>query len=458
MLLFGSVIVFVASVAFCLMNGWSMAWAMLIGYSLLCGTSLIKGTRASTLYKASVLGAKDAVIVIEILLLIGLLTASWRISGVIAFFVYYGIGMITPKLFILTAFLLTCVISYALGTSVGVAGTAGVILMAIARSGGVNEMLAAGAILSGVYFGDRCSPTASSANLVAALTKTDLYGNVDRMLKTAAIPTAACVVIYCVLSFMNPLYVSNANYLSHIRQDFVISWWAIVPVAVMFVFPMLHIPVKYALAASTAASFAIAGFVQGTGCAEMARTAIFGYAPEGAVMGNIWDGGGLLSMIGIITILTISSTYSKIMAVSGILRSVNGAVDSLRRKVGGSLTLILSSFFTSGIFCSQISSCIMTTALMKRQYEKRGRSREEFALDIENSLIIIAPMVPWCLSCSVPLKLLGVNAAAIRWEFYIFLIPICYFAGKELRSRRGHAVIYLMKRRFIRPGISALRW
>ena len=223
-----SFLLFVTSIAVCLVYSYQMVYAMILGYVLLAAAAMRRGSRLSTVLRASALGVKEALLVIEILLLIGLLTAEWRAGGVIAFFVYHGVGLITPKLFILIAFLLTCFISYALGTSIGVAGTAGVILMAIARSGGVNELLAAGAILSGVYFGDRCSPTASSANLIAALTKTDLYGNVSRMFRTALIPTVVCIAAYCFLSFNNPLYISNAGYLAEIKKDFVISWGLVI--------------------------------------------------------------------------------------------------------------------------------------------------------------------------------------------------------------------------------------
>ena len=147
-----SFLLFVTSIAVCLVYSYQMVYAMILGYVLLAAAAMRRGSRLTVL-RASALGVKEALLVIEILLLIGLLTAEWRAGGVIAFFVYHGVGLITPKLFILIAFLLTCFISYALGTSIGVAGTAGVILMAIARSGGVNELLAAGAILSGVYFG-----------------------------------------------------------------------------------------------------------------------------------------------------------------------------------------------------------------------------------------------------------------------------------------------------------------
>ncbi|MCD8164467.1 MAG: hypothetical protein LUE09_13875 [Synergistaceae bacterium] len=95
----------------------------------------------------------------------------------------------------------------------------------------------------------------------------------------------------------------------------------------------------------------------------------------------------------------------------------------------------------------------MAATLLKKQYAKRGQPKEELALDLENSLVIIAPMVPWCLSCSVPLKLLGVGVEALRWEFYIFLIPICYFIGKEMHFRR--ASVY---RRFLRSLLGSYRF
>jgi len=98
-----------------------------------------------------------------ILLLIGVLTGSWRSSGTIVTFVYYGIRLIWPHLFLIVIFLLTCLMSYALGTSFGVAGTAGVIFMTLARSGNVDPTIAAGVVLSGIYFGDRTSPASSTA-------------------------------------------------------------------------------------------------------------------------------------------------------------------------------------------------------------------------------------------------------------------------------------------------------
>ena len=181
---------FLAAMLFCLVKGFSLAWALLFALVLFFALGLRSGYGAKALVKMAWSKMPKSMIVLRILFFIGLLTGLWRSCGTIAFFIYHGIRVITPSLFILVAFLLTVLLSYALGTSFGVASTAGVVLMALARSGGVSEAVTAGVILSGIYFGDRGAPTSSCASLVAALTETDLYGNVSRMFQTAALPYA----------------------------------------------------------------------------------------------------------------------------------------------------------------------------------------------------------------------------------------------------------------------------
>ena len=220
---------FLAAMLFCLVKGFSLAWALLFALVLFFALGLRRGYGAKALVKMAWSKMPKSMIVLRILFFIGLLTGLWRSCGTIAFFIYHGIRVITPSLFILVAFLLTVLLSYALGTSFGVASTAGVVLMALARSGGVSEAVTAGVILSGIYFGDRGAPTSSCASLVAALTETDLYGNVSRMFQTAALPYALCLIAYTVLSFRNPIVTVDETMLDALAESFVISPWALVP-------------------------------------------------------------------------------------------------------------------------------------------------------------------------------------------------------------------------------------
>ena len=162
--------VFLAGVAVCLHMGWALIWAMLLGIAAFGALGLRHGFSLRTLWGFAWGQGRKMCSLLVIYVLIGMITALWRSAGTIAWFIYHGLQIITPQLFILVTFALTCFLSYALGTSFGVVGTAGIILMALARSGGVSTAVAAGAIVAGAYFGDRCSPASSSASLVAAAT------------------------------------------------------------------------------------------------------------------------------------------------------------------------------------------------------------------------------------------------------------------------------------------------
>ena len=115
-------------------------------------------------------GSRKSLMIINILLLIGAITAVWRASGTVAYVVYYGIRLINPSFFILYAFILCSIVSFLLGTSFGTVGTIGMILMVMVKGGNININIVAGAIIAGAYFGDRCTPISSRANLLASIT------------------------------------------------------------------------------------------------------------------------------------------------------------------------------------------------------------------------------------------------------------------------------------------------
>lgn len=185
-----------------------MLYGLVIGYCGFILLGLYWKVHLRDLLRASLNGIRESLIVAQILCVIGILTAMWRMNGTIACFTYYGIKIIPPKIFLLASFIIASIVSYvsyAIGTSLGVGSTVGIILMGIARSGGLKELIAAGSILSGIYFGDRCSPVGSSANLVAEITNTDLYGNVKPMLKTSLLPIGLCILVFGNCSLFYPL-------------------------------------------------------------------------------------------------------------------------------------------------------------------------------------------------------------------------------------------------------------
>ena len=234
-------LLFFAMVAGCLLAGWSVSWALLGGLLLFWALGRKQGFTRRQLWDMAWAKCKKSLIVVRIIALIGVITGLWRCGGAIACSIVWGVGLVTPKLFLLLAFLLCAAFSYVLGTSYGVSSTLGVILMALARSGGVDPTITAGVILSGVYFGDRCSPASSAASLVAAVTDTDLYRNVHQMLRTAALPTLLALGAYLLLSFRHPLETVDGAVLGALEERFVLSWWTLLPAAIMFLLPLFKV-------------------------------------------------------------------------------------------------------------------------------------------------------------------------------------------------------------------------
>lgn len=426
-----SLTVFTVSMLTCIVTGISTIPGLIVGYFAFALTGLHRKCTVKKLIHLSADGMRDVLVVIKILLVIGALTATWRMSGTIVYFVYYGVKVITPRLFIIAAFGLTCLISYALGTSFGVSATVGVILMAIARSGNINPALAAGVIFSGVYYGDRCSPVSSAANVVSALTGTDMYGNVKYMHKTEALPLAITTVIYAVISYLNPIKTIDPQMLSAIEKDFTLSHLLIIPVIIMLVLPLFKLTTVTTCSLSIAASGLISIFVQSESPIAFVKACIFGYYPAGSALGSILSGGGMTSMLSVIVILLISCTYSKIFEGTGMLSDISQLFMKCINKIGRFATTVLFSFITVAIFCNQTIASIACATLLKDPYEKSGATRRELAIDLENSVILIGGIVPWSIAATVPLGFMGADISAIPYAILLYAIPLCYFFTKK---------------------------
>ena len=421
---------FLASVALCLITGHKLLWALLLGLALFFTLGLRRGFSPKELASMAWARGKKSLIVIQVFLTIGMVTALWRASGTIAFFLYYGLRAISPRLFLLVAFLLSALLSFALGTSMGVTGTAGVVLITLARSGGVNLAVTAGAILSGAYFGDRCSPMSSCATLVAACTGTKLYANVREMLKTAALPTALAVVFYAVLSAFNPITTVDETVLSALSENFSLHWVTLLPALLMLALPLLKVPVKWAMTVSAAIAFILAT-LQGLSVWDALKTAVWGYAPVQPELASILSGGGILSMAHSSGVVFVTGLYAGILEETHILDSAHHWAEKLADRIGLFPSAILVSLGIAMIFCNQSVTVLMGEQLLSPSYRKRGASRTELAMDIANSGVLIAGMVPWSIALTLPLGMLGVGSEAVPYAVLLYFIPLCYLFTKR---------------------------
>ena len=384
-----------------------------------------KGFSLREIAKMMISGTEGIMLIVQIFMLIGAITSTWMAAGTIPAIGYYGLKWMNPKIFILFAFLLSSLMSFLLGTAFGTAGTIGVVLLVMAKSAGVDANVAGGAIIAGAYFGDRCSPMSSSANLISILTGTDLYRNVKNMFRTAAVPFAASCFVYLAVSFFNPLSRVETAFLESMRMEFSMGFWAFLPAIVLFVSAAFRIHVKYAMSMSVLTGALVAVLYQGETVKAVLRYAFSGYSLEGAgLLSEIMRSGGILSMINIALIVLISAAYSGILDKAGLMDQTEGKIRLWVEKAGAFPVVIAASFLASAIGCTQTLAIVIVFQIMKNQDVYMGDGRKRLALDLENSVVVMAPLIPWNIAGAVPAASIGVGSLFIPFAFYLYIVPI----------------------------------
>jgi NhaC family Na+:H+ antiporter len=384
-------------------------------------------------------GSKKSLIILEIFVLIGAITSLWMASGTIPGIVYYGTKLISPNYFIISAFLITCLVSFLLGTSFGTVSTIGIAMIVMARAGGVNTNVAAGAIIAGAYFGDRMSPVSSSANLVAHLTETDLYVNIKNMLKTSWFPFIITVIIYLVISFMYPLSFHNNNMEHEVFGAFKINIVVLLPAISILVFSFFKVKVKLSMLTSIIIAAILGVIMQHSSIIDIIKYTITGYKMDsGSPLYSIIKGGGILSMVKTSIVVIISSAFSGIFEGTGILNSLDKIISKANSRFELFIITIIISTVTAAFGCTQALAIILTDQLVKKTYKNKGVGNTELAVDIENTAVLISPAIPWNIAGLVPATTLGVGVGFIPFAFYLFLVPVfnlVYIKMKEMQKK-----------------------
>ena len=424
----GSVItisLFSLSLIVCLLLKISVVYALIIGYIIFISYGLIKGYKLKVLIKKSFGGIMTVKNILLVFILIGMITALWRASGTIAFIVYIGSKLISPSILIFLTFLFCAVLSVLIGTSLGTAATMGVICFSIGKTMGINPYYIGGAVLSGIYFGDRCSPMSTSALLISELTKTDLYANIKLMIKTSVIPFIVTSLFYLFLGFKSTVSSVSVGVTEIFKQNYNLNIVVIIPAILIIVLSLLKINVKKTMLISVVVSFIIAIFIQKESVVSLIKYCIFGYHNSNQKLNLLMKGGGILSMLNVALIVGISSSYSGIFKETKLLVSLKEHLKVFAKKTSNYFVIFLSSIISGAIACNQSLGIILTNELSEELVDKRER-----AIIFENTVVLLVGLIPWNIAMDVPLKTLDVGVMSGLFAFYLYFLPLWnLFAG-----------------------------
>lgn len=417
------------------LNGYFIGYGLGTSFLIFGLVSIVKGKKITEIKDSAWRGGKRAFVVLKVFILIGLVTASWLISGTIPAIVYYSLKVMNPNFYILFAFLACAAVSYMLGTSLGTASTIGIVLIIMAKGGDINLNLAAGAMLSGIYFGDRTSPMSSSANLVANQTDTKLYDMLKGFRKTTLVPFILVALIYLVLSFSNPLTMTDSNISDLLRQEYVINFIVLIPAIIMLVLSTMQYNVKKSMLYSVIAGSVIALFIQGQSFPRLIKTLIYGFTlePENPLV-DLIKGGGLISMLKTSFVVFISCAMAGILEGLSLFEKISYAFRKYKKRSQLFLVTAITSFVSACFGGNQSIAVVMTSEIMRNVYRENKIDDYNLAKDISNTAILFAPLVPWNVAVFVPSVTWGVNSISIIPFAFYLMIPFVY---NYIRIRRN---------------------
>ncbi|MCQ2109243.1 MAG: hypothetical protein MJZ05_10840 [Fibrobacter sp.] len=423
-----------------LVAGVPLLYALLFGLILFAGY----GVRCAGLRETAKMcwnGVKTARGVLLLFVLLGLLTSLWRASGTIPTIVSYAVELIHPTSFILLTFLLNSAMSLLTGTALGTAGTMGVICATVGRTLGVDDAWMGGAILAGVYFGNRISPISSMALLAANVTKTDIYQNVRGMLKTTWLPFLLSCGIYFWAGLDGDSYCGEISiydrveiYIEAFAQEFSLSHWALIPAVVIIVLSVLRVRTSLVLLWSSLSAFVLALVIENKGVMELLQSLVFGYKTSIPYLEGIINGGGLVSMVNVFAIVVIAGCFGGIFKGTQMLLPLQSLVAKLSKRTNPFVATLAAAVVTSCVVCNQTLTIILTNQMTENLNGSDDVGKNLQALNIYDTAVTVIALVPWSVATAIVLNASQAPNKAVLCACFLYLLPLCRIIFKKKKT------------------------
>ena len=384
----------------------------------------------------------DVVVALVILLFIGAVSGTWTTSGVVPAFICYGIKIINPKVFLMTACIICAIVSLMTGSSWTTIATIGVALMGIGKAEGFSDGMIAGAIISGAYFGDKISPLSDTTVMASSMCKVPLFTHIRYMLFTTVPSITITLVIFLVLGLSHSGDQASmvSEYSEVLSSRFNLSPWLMaVPLAtaIMIARKMPALAVL-ALSSLIAAVFGVifqpdiiesigSEIVPGASRAKimLAGTVKSIYDSVSVSTGNpevdtLVASRGMLGMMNTIFLIMAAMCFGAAMKASGMLDTIGSAIVRFAKaRVSMVSSTVATGVFMNAVVSDQYLAIIITSNLFRNVFESKGYENRLLSRSVEDSATVTSPLIPWS-SC-------GMTQATILSVPTLAYLPFCFF-------------------------------
>ena len=364
----------------------------------------------------------DVSVTLLILLTVGMLSGSWMVSGVVPTLIYYGVQILSPKLFLVSACIICSLVSLLSGSSWTTIATIGVALLGIGQALGVSEAWTAGAIISGAYFGDKMSPLSDTTILASSSVR--------------VITLVIFLVTGLVMNSEGALHIEQ--YTDGLAGTYNISLWTLLVPLITGILIARRVPslmvlfISSILAGVTAVIFQphilsqiaddaslgnVAAIVKGLAITFYGSTSVqTGYD----ALNDLVSTGGMAGMLNTIWLILCAMCYGSAMVASGMIESITGVIVRWVR----SRVALVSSTVGTGLFLNlttgdQFISIVLTADMFRNVYDREGYEGRLLSRTTEDAATVTSVLVPW--------NTCGMTQATVLGVPTLTYLPYCFF-------------------------------
>jgi len=397
---------------------------------------------------------------ILILFLIGSLSGTWLLSGVVPAMIYYGLDILHPSIFLFAAVVISSLVSLATGSSWSTIATIGVALLGIGTAMGVSKEIVAGAVISGAYFGDKMSPLSDTTNLAPAMAGTDLFTHIRYMTYTTVPTLLITLLIFFVMGFTMDFKANVAdveNVQIAIAQTFNISPWLFIVPIVLITIIIKGIPPIPALMLATLLGGIFAVIFQAPIIENIASVADnYSKASYIAVMqamygdiqiqtnnpavNDLFGTGGMAGMLSTIWLILSAMVFGGVMEASGMLLKIT---QTIMKMVDSSGSLIASTAVTCIFFnttaSDQYISIVVPGRMYKDAFKEKGLKPEVLSRTLEDAGTVTSVLIPWNTGGATQARVLDVSTVSyLPYAFFNIISPFMtiLFGYLNIKIRR----------------------
>lgn len=388
----------------------------------------IAGFSWEVMQKGIVESISKAMPAMLIVITVGILIGSWMISGIIPMLIYYGLKLISPKLFLVGSCLVCSMVSVFTGTSWGTVGTVGIAFMGVAEGLQIPPAQAAGAIISGAYFGDKLSPFSDTTNLAPIAAGSNLFDHIRHMLWTTVPAWILGLLAYILVGLFTPTgsrISLPGELMSGLITYFNFHLLLLIPPVIILYFAVRKLPTIPGMLLSSFMAIILGMIFQKISLTDALNALTLGYQSRtgNVFLDNLLTRGGMMSMMGVTLIAFCAFGFAGIMQSTGMLDQILKKLVRFTRTTGTLIASTIASCISVALMTgSSFLSIIIPGELFAPLYKLRGLAAKNLSRTTEDSGTVVVPMIPWSMAAVFMSGTLGVPTLEyLPWTFMNYL-------------------------------------